>query len=182
MGHEADRDRGVTLVEGAIILPLLVLIILSIMELGLAFKDFLTTDFAAKEGARVGALAGNDPDADCHIVQSIVAGYTATDFDALHGITIFQVNDSGAPVGGTQNIWTLTDPDEPFDCLSWSQSNPGGWPSIDRDVFVTGGSDLDILGVTIDTRHPWVTGFPPWRGEIDIVRTSIQRLEPEGFE
>jgi len=183
MGHEAKRDSGVTLVEGAIIFPLLVLIVLSIMELGLAFKDFLTTDFAAKEGARVGALAGNDPEADCNIVQSIVAGYTATDFAALEGITIFEVNDSGSAVGGTQNIWTLPDPDDdPSDCDNWNKSNPGGWPSTTRDVFVEGGSDLDILGVTIDTRHPWVTGFPPWRGVINIERTAIQRLEPEGFE
>jgi Flp pilus assembly protein TadG len=182
MGLVHDKELGVTLVEGAIVLPLLVLIVFSIMELGLAFKDFLTTDFAAKEGARVGALAGNDPDADCEIVQSIVAGYTGTDFDKLDTITIFQVGSSGAPVGGTQNVWTLPAGADPSECAEWSQTAPLAWVSTDRDVTVAGGSDLDILGVTIETRHDWVTGFPPWRGQIDIVRTAIQRLEPEAFE
>ncbi|MGB8360653.1 MAG: TadE family protein, partial [Acidimicrobiia bacterium] len=70
-------ETGATLVEAAIILPVLILLVVTIMELGLAFKDFLTTDFAAKEGARVGALAGNDIMADCDIIQSVVAGYSA---------------------------------------------------------------------------------------------------------
>lgn len=177
MGHETDRDRGVTLVEGAIILPLLVLIILSIMELGLAFKDFLTTDFAAKEGARVGALAGNDPDADCHIVQSIVAGYTATDFDKLDSIKISQVDQNG--ILGATNTWEF-DGLDPNDCGDWTVAE--NWPSISRDVALSASAQLDILAVTIDTRHDWVTSFPPWRGQVNIVRTAIQRLEPEAFE
>lgn len=179
MGHDTDRERGVTLVEGAIILPLLVLIILSIMELGLAFKDFLTTDFAAKEGARVGALAGNDPDADCHIVQSIVAGYTATDFDKLDSIKISQVDQNGNL--GATNTWEFTGTDPTLcDPLHWTVVE--NWESTGRDVTLGPSATLDILAVTIDTRHDWVTGFPPWRGQINIVRTAIQRLEPEAFE
>jgi len=177
-------EDGATLVEAAIILPVLILIIVTIMELGLAFKDFLTTDFAAKEGVRVGALAGNDVDADCDIIQSVVDGYGATDFANLQGITIFQVSVSGSPVGGTSNTWTFPNNpgDDPSDCADWSQSAPAAWPSTTRDVLVGGGADLDILGITIDTRHDWITGVPPWRGQMNIVRTAIQRLEPEGFE
>jgi hypothetical protein len=177
MGRETDRERGVTLVEGAIILPVLVLIILSIMELGLAFKDFLTTDFAAKEGARVGALAGNDPEADCNIVQSIVAGYTGTDIAKLDSIDISQVDSNGNL--GLTNTWTFAG-DDPTDCSDWNVTEQ--WPSIGRDVALGPSAQLDILGVTIDTRHDWVTGFPPWRGQINIERTAIQRLEPEAFE
>jgi hypothetical protein len=177
MGRETDRERGVTLVEGAIIFPLLVLIILTIMELGLAFKDFLTTDFAAKEGARVGALAGNDPDADCAIVQSIIAGYTGTDIDKLDSIRISQVDSNGNL--GLTNTWEFGGTD-PTDCTDWMVTEL--WPSIGRDVALGPSAEIDILGVTIDTRHDWVTGFPPWRGQINIERTAIQRLEPEAFE
>jgi hypothetical protein len=41
---------------------------------------------------------------------------------------------------------------------------------------------LDILGVTLETTHEWITGLPPWRGTIDVSRTALQRLEPEAFE
>jgi len=187
MGNSSTHERGergATLVEAAIILPVLLLIVFTIMELGLAFKDYLTTDFAAKEGARVGALAGNDVDADCSIIQSIVAGYTATDFADLQGITIFEVNESGSAVGGTSNVWTFPNnpSDDPSDCADWNQSAPSAWPPGSRDVAVGTGADLDIIGITIDTQHDWITGIPPWRGQMNIVRTAIQRLEPEAFE
>jgi hypothetical protein len=178
------EDTGATLVEAAIIFPVLILLVVTIMELGLAFKDYLTTDFAAKEGARVGALAGNNVDADCDIVQSIVAGYAASDFDDLNSITIFEVNDSGASTG-RENVWTFTPGGsaDPADCADWNVALVGGgWAPANHDVLVGGGSDLSILGVTIDTEHNWVTGVPPWNGQMNIVRTAIQRLEPEGFE
>lgn len=176
-----DRELGATLVEAAIIFPLLLLIVLSIAELGLAFKDFLTTDFAAKEGARVAALTGNDEFADCTIVQSIIEGYSATDIADLDKITIYQVTGSGASTGA-ENIWTFgNDPaDDPLDCADWNVIET--WPATTRDVSLGGGAELDIVAVQIDTSHDWVTGFPPWRGQIDIVRTAIQRLEPEAFE
>ena len=102
-----DNQKGATLVEAAMILPLLLFMVVSILELGVAFKDWLTTDFAAKEGARVGAVAGNDIDADCDLVQAIVKGYSAVDFSNLDHIAIFQVNTNGTPVGGTLNQWTF---------------------------------------------------------------------------
>jgi hypothetical protein len=181
MGLVFKDERGATLIEAAIILPLLLFMVFSIMELGIALKDFLTTDFAAKEGARVAALAGNDPDADCLIVQSIVEGYSATDIAKLDSILIWQVNDAGNPTG-MQNQWTFdNDPgDDPLDCADWNKS--GAWDSTTRDVALGGGAELDIVGITIDTRHDWITGIPPWRGEMNIVRTAIQRLEPEMFE
>ena len=177
-------EKGATLVEAAIILPVLILLVVTIMELGLAFKDFLTTDFAAKEGARVGALAGNDINADCDIIQSVVAGYSASDFADLQGVTIFRVDDSGNAVGGTSNTWTFANNpgDDPTDCADWSQSAPLAWPPMNRKVSLGPGDDLDILGITIDTRHEWITGVPPWNGQMTIVRTAIQRLEPEAFE
>lgn len=184
MDRRRDKEKGATLVEAAIILPILIFVIVTIMELGVAFYNYLTTDFAAKEGARVAALAGDNIDADCLIVQSIVAGYSATDFDKLDSITIFQVSPSGNAVPGKSNVWTFpgNPSDDPFDCADWSKPDPANWLSTDRDVSVGGGSDLDIVGITIDTRHDWITGVPPWRGTIDIARTSIQRLEPEAFE
>ena len=82
-------DRGATMVEFALIFPLLILLTVSLLELGLAFKDFLTLSFTAREAARVGSLAGNDPEADCHIIQSIVAASTPSDLENVD-IQIFK--------------------------------------------------------------------------------------------
>ncbi len=179
-----QEERGATIVEAALITPILILIIVSILELGMAFKDFLTVDFAAKEGARVAALTGDSFGADCAIVQSIVAGYGASDFEDLNSITIWQVNTSGALVTDHENVWSFPNnpSDDPADCDDWLKPEPPNWDPIDRDTSVGGGADQDIIGITIDTDHDWITGFPPWSGTMNISRTAIQRLEPEAFE
>ena len=176
--NKKTGQKGATLVEAAIVLPLLIFILVSLMELGVAFKDFLTVDFIAKEGARIGSVAGNDINADCAIVTTMVANFTTGDLADLNQIRIWEVNENGNPTGN-QNTWTYLTAQDPLDCVfGWSKI--GNWPSIDRGVSVAGG--LDIIGITIDTQHDWITGVVPWRGTMDIVRTAIQRLEPESFE
>ena len=53
--HRAD-DRGATLVELALVLPILVLLVFGIVEFGRAYNAQVTLTHAAREGARVLAL------------------------------------------------------------------------------------------------------------------------------
>jgi Flp pilus assembly protein TadG len=176
---KGDKNRGATMVEAALIFPLMILMTVSILELGLAFKDFLTLSFTARDAARVGALAGNDPDADCNLIQAIVAGFGASSLDGVT-IEIFKASEStGNPVPGNVNTWRITSGD-PTDCTDWTVLET--WPSTTRQVTVGPTTKLDILGVTIDTTHTWVTGLPPWRGTMNVSRTALQRIEPEAFE
>ena len=167
------------MVEAAMIFPLMILLTVTVLELGLAFKDFLTVSFTARDAARVGSLAGNDPEADCDIVQAVVAGYGASD---LTGVTIriFKASEAtGNPEAGKVNTWNFAVGD-PTDCTDWTVLE--SWPSTTRQVNVGPSTKLDILGVRIDTTHDWVTGLPPWRGTINVERTALQRVEPEAFE
>jgi Flp pilus assembly protein TadG len=178
----SEEQRGATLVEAAMVFPLLILLMVSILELGLVFKDLLTLSFTARDAARVGSLAGNDPDADCDIIQSIVAGFGASDLAGVD-IRIFKASEAtGNPVVGSVNTWTLQPGGNPLTCdpIDWSITE--SWPSTSRQVTVGATTELDILGVSLDTTHTWVTGFPPWRGTIPVSRTALQRLEPEAFE
>lgn len=177
-----ERQRGATLVEAALVLPIIILLTVSLLELGLAFRAFLTLSFTAREAARVGSLAGNDLEADCDIIQSIVAAFGPGDLGDVD-IQIFKADEgSGEPVVGKVNTWALKPAGDPTTCdpIDWSITET--WPSVDRKVTVGPTSSLDILGVTIEADHRWVTGFPPWRGTISISRTALQRLEPEAFE
>lgn len=177
-----ERQRGATLVEAALVLPIILLLTVSLLELGLAFREFLTLSFTAREAARIGALAGNDIEADCHIITGIAEAFGPAD---LAGVTIeiFKADeDEGQPVTGMVNEWTLNPGGDPLICDTVNWDVTENWPSVDRNVTVGPTTELDILGVTISTRHEWVTGFPPWRGGMDIDRTALQRLEPEAFE
>ncbi|NMA66756.1 MAG: pilus assembly protein [Clostridiaceae bacterium] len=55
-----SRNRGQSLVETAIVLPILLLLIMGIIDFGLLFNNYILISNAAREGARKAALGGDD--------------------------------------------------------------------------------------------------------------------------
>jgi Flp pilus assembly protein TadG len=62
----SHRQQGQSLVEFALILPLFVLIVIGVFDLGRAFFASITITNAAREGARYGTLHVNDPQGVCN--------------------------------------------------------------------------------------------------------------------
>lgn len=60
------QHKGQSLVEFALILPLFVLIVIGVFDLGRAFFASITITNAAREGARYGTLHVNDPQGVCN--------------------------------------------------------------------------------------------------------------------
>jgi Flp pilus assembly protein TadG len=58
--HVARRDDGSAVVEFVVVVPLLVLLLLAVVQVGLALHVRSTLVSAAAEGARVAAVAGGD--------------------------------------------------------------------------------------------------------------------------
>jgi Flp pilus assembly protein TadG len=54
--RECADDRGAELVEFALVLPLLLILIMGIIDFGLAFQRYEVITNAAREGARLGSL------------------------------------------------------------------------------------------------------------------------------
>ena len=73
-------ERGSQIVEGALVLPLLLLVVLGILDFGLLFWRFETVTNAAREGARVAILPGyTTTDVENRVQQFLTdAGLTAT--------------------------------------------------------------------------------------------------------
>lgn len=61
------RSKGQSLVETAIILPILLLLIMGIIDFGLLFNNYILLSNASREGARKAALGGTDSE----IVQTV---------------------------------------------------------------------------------------------------------------
>lgn len=73
--HKRDRnERGAAAAELAIVLPIFIILVFGIIEFGLAFNRLQGVHAAAREGARIGAIA---PGSEC-----------AEAFDALDGLGI----------------------------------------------------------------------------------------------
>lgn len=57
-----QRERGQTLVEFAIVLPLLLFLIFGIIQLGIVFNNYVTLTDATRAGARKAAVGRSVPD------------------------------------------------------------------------------------------------------------------------
>lgn len=183
------KERGAALIEAAVIMPVLLLVVIAIMELGLAFKDYLTVSYLSREGTRIGALAGDDQSADCAILRGIGELATPSDLARVDEVQIFRANQStGAQIPGSTNVASYVAGRDPTICSIPANPSIDGWsfsavtwPPTSRQTVV-GTTPLDIIGVRVILTRNWVTGFGPFRGDATIDESTITRLEPEVFE
>lgn len=79
--YSGGRDRGANLVEFALVMPLLLLLILGIVELGFLFGQFNEVRHGAHEGARLAAV--DDSNLTTNTCDSMnLNGTVAVDFTA----------------------------------------------------------------------------------------------------
>jgi Flp pilus assembly protein TadG len=168
------------------VFPILILIVMGTLEIGLAFKDYLTVSYISREGARLGALAGDDPQADCAILRGIGGLATSKDLERITEIQIFKA-DEGTGAQGLTNVATYIPGEDPEICNvpstptdGWTV-NPINWSPTSRQTTV-GTDNLDIIGVRVILTREWVTDFPPFRGSFQVDETTLTRLEPKAFE
>jgi Flp pilus assembly protein TadG len=186
MRFRTNREKGATLVEAAVIMPILLLLIIAIMEYGLVFKDYLTVSYLSREGARIGALAGDETTADCAILIGLGELVTPADLARIDRIEIYQANQNTGVQGAT-NVAVYNDPNDPTACNIPADPSDGwsftsvAWPPNSRNTAV-GSNPLDILGVRVILNRSWLTGFGPFQGNVTIDESTITRLEPEVFE
>jgi Flp pilus assembly protein TadG len=62
MTNKLKGERGQTFTEFAFVLPILVVLLLAIVQFGVAFNHYVTLTDAVRTGARKAAVSRNDPD------------------------------------------------------------------------------------------------------------------------
>jgi Flp pilus assembly protein TadG len=75
------NEKGATMVELAIVLPILLIVLFAIAEISIALYDKAVLTNASREGARAGIVAQNprvDDDRICQIVTDYAASYLVT--------------------------------------------------------------------------------------------------------
>jgi Flp pilus assembly protein TadG len=185
--NPAGRDeRGVALVEAAIVTPLLLMLVFGIIEFGLLFKDSLTIANAARAGARVGTSQGNDPMADYQILQAVAgaSGSLASVtkvivFDATgpNGAVPAACVSSSVGVAGVCNVYTAAD--LTVDAVTFASAgytNDDYWPSASRITSLSAANGPDYLGVWVQAHHTSVVQLIV--GDRDLTDTVVMRMEP----
>jgi Flp pilus assembly protein TadG len=169
----APDERGQSFVEFALVLPVCMLLLMIMLEMGQAFNHKLTVGYASREGARTGAALANGGATSCAtpdpagVDQQVIAaaqrilkspGSNVVMSD-ISQIRIYKATATGAESGSLVNIWTYTpgagpdlDPGPGVDRLDFSQSS-AAWPACGRN----NGINPDSLGVRVNYTYRLTT-------------------------
>ena len=112
--HIRHRERGNALVETAIALPILLLMMVGIFEVGRAYETWQVVTNAAREGARVGILpSGSDATTTAIVRQYMADGQLSRAADA----TVVVDRDATLTVNGADLAATQVTVDYPFEFI-----------------------------------------------------------------
>lgn len=167
-GASGRRQRGQSIAEFALILPVLAAMLAATLEFGLAFDADMALETASREGARVAAALGNNgtggvcPDAtaeatvDPAVVNAVQTSLTGSGLDLSSvNISIFQANATGQPLPDGSGITHVNK-------FSWVWN-----PTHTDGTFVKQSGDYKACG-----RHDGTFGL----GVYDDVAVSIQYM------
>ena len=165
-GRRARSSRGQGLVEFALILPVFIVILLSLLDFGLAFSHNLTLEYSTREGARTGAALGKgkSPSLPCTSVDNYVmaavqrvlkAPGSTVNLDDIGEVRIYKAGANGGEIGAV-NVWKYNAGTRPtvdgqvldFGLISTS------WSACDRSSATP---NPDSIGVSITYQYHFIT-------------------------
>ncbi|MEM7095561.1 MAG: TadE/TadG family type IV pilus assembly protein [Actinomycetota bacterium] len=162
-------ERGGALLELAVCIPIFVVLMALIFDIGLGFSAARDSSSAARSGARVAALAGNERLADYRAIDAVRAEYAASDDDVVWmtvyrsspggtGLVPTACQPGGSGAAGVCNVYdstaitTLTDAQFASDGCS-GEPDANWCPTDRRD------DEGDYLGVAVWTIHNPTVGL-----------------------
>ena len=171
--------QGQSMVEFALILPVFLLVLMGMLEFGIAFDHRNAMAYAVREGARVGASLGNGgaqpAGVDPAILVAVQRGLTDPILiENITSIEIYQADTAGQPVAGKIDS---------YDRAGNPVASPG-WPATSRVPGLNG----DSIGVrVVYDFHPatplgtmvgfFVNGNPPYT-TIRMTDATVMKIEP----
>jgi hypothetical protein len=180
-------DRGSALVEAAIVLPIVVLMVFGIVEIGFLFRSATIVSTSTRSGARLAAAqygSATTPEAQLAVIDNVRLTVekdlvSRAGVDTPQDLWIYQADANGNPVGGdTSGAFSSCGPN----CYkySWDASTghfgvpSGSWSSPNAC-----GINHDSVGVFVRATHKPI-GFSSVFGAFTIKEQTVMRLEPAG--
>jgi hypothetical protein len=169
-------DRGATLVEAAIVLPVMLMITFGTIEYGLAMANSSTLKQSTRSAVR---MVSTSPKTEAYGLAEDAAKTTLanTTFLVPEEMRIYKADpETGQPVGGCPGTTCLV--------YTWTGTGwgtpAGSWaPASQYACLVTTVSPPrypDAVGVSIRARHEFVTGF--FGDSLSMTERTTMRLEP----
>lgn len=194
--HQHRTDRGATMVEFALILPVLALFTFGIIEVGLILRAQGQTVTASQSGARTAAHLGDERLADYSAITAALAAIPET--GEVQAIVVFKPTSAGELPSGCEtnsrtNLCNRYDRAFLDSLVAAEQATPGSGSTFFGGVTSCTGSapdrmwcptkrnarqatGLDSLGVRIELRHQSLTNV--FGSDRDMTDQAISRIEP----
>jgi len=188
-------DRGVALVEMALVAPFLTLVAAGVMEYGLLWRDSLTLTSSTRAAARIVSNLGDDVVADREALISLSAGLADTSNFTIEGVLIydatgqadgeppaacFDASDDPVAVSGLCNVYAAADlldlESGRFDACTGSSPITDFCPTA-RNSDQASGVALTSVGIWVRIQRDYVTGLFPGDG-VTIEDHTVMRVEP----
>jgi hypothetical protein len=194
-------ERGQSLVEFSMIVPVFMILLLGILEMGFAFDHLLTLSYASREGARTGAALadgaklGNCNDVDKYVVSAVERVLTSGGSPVLEhladisSIRVYKSDGTGGELGPV-NVWTPsmngsgggTGPTVDGRALHFALSS-SGWAQCTRSKAT---ASPDSIGVRITYTYRAITPLAgimrfiggSGTGDLTMTDRSVMALNP----
>ena len=155
-------ERGQSMVEMSIVVPVILLLMLSMLEFGFAFDHTLTLQYATREGARYGAALGPGTTSvpcdhvDSEIITAVPRVLTSPGSRVVLAnvseIDIYEAAADGSVSGSQMNVWKYSSSSvPPFTNYST------GWNACTLNARRYDTNPPDSIGVALIYRYDFVT-------------------------
>ncbi len=178
-------ERGATLLETALVVPMLLMIVLGLADVGFLVIDKMAVANAAREGARVGAAAGKyvsgSINADTLILRSVEQAVCHVENGQVTRVSIYRATANGSLPSNSSFINEYVPPASGIlNCsaagtTSLTCDNGCPWTPPSRD---NSPPTLDDLGVLVEFEHEPVVGLFPFNGTMTLTDHAVMRIEP----
>lgn len=169
-------DRGVSAVEAAIVVPVFLLLVIGVIEFGLAFKDQLAVTSAVRAGAR---LASSEPRSASFATDAAVQvanEASALDMSGVTSLWVYKADATGHPMGAGGSFSSCSSSCITFTWSAASNSfvqSGGSWTASSQDACP---GEEDSVGVYLAYNHTAVTGV--FFSSLGLSSHTVMRLEP----
>jgi Flp pilus assembly protein TadG len=166
------RSRGQTLVEFALVVPVLMVLIMGVLDGALLMFSVGTARYASAEGSRVAATLGNVATTDSQVLGAVRNIVSGTQLFTVDEVDIYKLNQDGNG-NLTQDLANTNKY-----ALDGTALNGTPWPASRRNV---GNGTSDFIGVTVNYTYTWKAGFFAPLGPIKTTAVSYVRVEPQSY-
>jgi hypothetical protein len=183
-------DAGQSLVEFALVLPVLLMLIMGMVEFALAFNSRDSVFFASRDASMLAAEGGNIDGTDCVVLDRVERDIvTPARPVRVQTVKIFWSDKNGVELSGAENLYTrggtttCTYGNGTSLTVPYTLSTSLFPESARCDVLAgcgPGHPGPDNVGVTISYRHNWLSSVAQISlNGITFNITSATRIEPQ---